>query len=101
MEKTPDWSDVQRILAFFLVGSFVAIIVILVFHPLANDNPSSSMVNTLVGVLGTMATGVATYYFGSSKGSTDKDNARDSTLNKLVNKVVTNGVELPSPESKS
>lgn len=91
MNDPINWSDVQRILAFGLVGSFVAIIVLLIFHPLPSDNPSTSMINTLVGVLGTMATGVATYYFGSSKGSTDKDITRDQNMTKLVDKVVTNG----------
>lgn len=91
MESQTQWGDAQRILAYVLVGSFILVIVILIFHPLPSDNPSTSMINTLVGVLGTMASGVAGYYFGSSKGSSDKEGSRDQTLTKLVDKVTNGG----------
>ena len=98
-EQPTAWGDAQRILAYALVGSFVGVVVLLIFHPLPADSASSSMINTLVGVLGTMASTVSGYYFGSSKGSTVKDNSRDRTLTKLVDKVVTNG-ELGRLEKK-
>lgn len=97
MPNDPGWLDIQRTLGFFIVGAFVAIIVLLVFHT-PPDNATT--IWSLIGSVGTMAAGVVTYYFGSSKGSSDKDNSRDATLTTLVNKVVTNG-EPPKPPTEN
>jgi uncharacterized YccA/Bax inhibitor family protein len=83
------WSDVQKLLALGIVLAFVGVIVLLIFHPL--QDPAANTILPLVGALGGMAGGVVTYYFGSSKGSTDKDTARDSTMNTLVDKVTGTG----------
>jgi uncharacterized YccA/Bax inhibitor family protein len=86
---TEAWSDSQKLLALGVVTAFVGVVVLLVFHPL--ESPAANTILPLVGALGGMAGSVVTYYFGSSKGSTDKDTARDSTMNTLVDKVTGNG----------
>lgn len=75
------YPDTQSLLAGFLSVSFIGVVVLLVFHPLP-DGPTAAMVNTLTGFLGGMATSVATYYFGSSKGSASKDD----TINSMIAK---------------
>jgi len=67
------WTDTQKLLAFALVLSFVIIIVLLMFFPPKTDASSAPALYGLIGTLGGMAVTVSTYYFGSSKGSSNKD----------------------------
>lgn len=88
--------DTQATIAIFLIVSFVAVIVLLIFHTISAETPSGAVLFTAIGTLGTMAVAVVSYYFGSSKGSDSKTAAAQTTLKTLVNKVVTNG-EVPPP----
>ena len=81
--------DTQSLLAGFIVASFVGVIILVVFHPPPQEQAAT--IFTLIGGLSTLAAGVGSYYFGSSKGSVSKDESRDQTLTTLVNKVVQNG----------
>ncbi len=83
--------DTQSFLAIFLSASFVGVLVLLIFHPVDASTPSGGFFFGALGTLGTMAVTVAQWYFGSSKTSASKDDARDATMNKLINKVVQNG----------
>lgn len=62
--------------ALALVITFAFILVIfgwMFFPPKAADAGSLAVLNTLTGVLGTAFVGVVQFFFGSSKGSKDKD----------------------------
>jgi hypothetical protein len=74
------WNDTQRILAFVIVAALIVVILIWIFHPPTGDAASNAVLNVLVGALVGMAGTVATFYFGSSKGSKDKDD----TINTAV-----------------
>lgn len=91
------FGDTQSALALFLVCSFVGVIVLLIFHPVPSDTQAGAVLYPLLGTLGTMAVGVGTYYFGSSKGSDNKSASAQSTLKTLVDKVVQNGDGHPEP----
>lgn len=80
--------DTQSTIALFLVFAFVGVIVLLIFHPLP---PDAGNTFTLIGVLGGLAGGVGTYYFGSSKGSASKD----ETINAIATKNVVDGGGAP------
>lgn len=74
------WSDTQKLLAFATTGSFVLIILVLlaVIIFVRGLDPSIitqliAAVITLVGTLGGQAGAVNTFYFGSSKSSSNKD----------------------------
>jgi hypothetical protein len=64
------WKEIyQYILGALMVLCFFGIIAILIFvQPAGSD-----VLYTLCGVLGTITVGVANYFFGSSKGSSDKN----------------------------
>ena len=78
MEKDASWGDTQKLLAFILVISFIIVIVIWMFHPPSADSTTTPVLYTLVGTLGGLAGTVVTFYFGSSKGSKDKDDTMAS-----------------------
>lgn len=65
-----NWKEVyQYVLGAIIVLCFFGVIVVMIFiQPRSND-----VLNTIIGVLGTISTMVATYFFGSSKGSADKN----------------------------
>ena len=69
------WNNTQKILAFLIVVALIVVILIWIFHPPTGDAASNSVLNVLVGALVGMAGMVATFYFGSSQGSKDKDQA--------------------------
>lgn len=71
--KVVNWSDTQKILALFIVGAFISVILIWIFFPPKGDAGSIAVLNTLVGTLGAGFGAVLTYFFGSSKSSSDKD----------------------------
>lgn len=80
------YPDTQCVLAFLLNGAFIAVIFVWIFHPPAADAASTAVLNTLVGTLGGMAGMVDTFYFGSSKGSKDKDDTISSALETATTK---------------
>ena len=57
-------------MAVILILSFLILLALLVFQEV--PVPNSQLLYTMVGVFGTMAVTVINYYFGSSKGSSDK-----------------------------
>lgn len=73
------WKEIyQYVLGAIIVLCFFATVVLmLVIKP--EDNP---VLFTMVGTWGTIATMVATYFFGSSKSS----QAKDETIKELKNK---------------
>jgi hypothetical protein len=73
MVKSESWGDTQKLLAFILVIAFIVIVLIWMFRPPAGDAGAIAVLNTLVGTLGGFTAAVVTFYFGSSKGSKDKD----------------------------
>jgi len=73
--NSESWSNTQKILAFVIVDALIIVILIWIFHPPTGDAASNSVLNVLVGALVGMAGMVATFYFGSSQGSKDKDQA--------------------------
>jgi hypothetical protein len=75
MQNSESWSNTQKILAFVIVDALIVVILIWIFHPPTGDAASNSVLNVLVGALVGMAGMVATFYFGSSQGSKDKDQA--------------------------
>ena len=75
MPNNESWSNTQKILAFVIVDALIVVILIWIFHPPTGDAASNSVLNVLVGALVGMAGMVATFYFGSSQGSKDKDQA--------------------------
>jgi len=64
------WKEIyQYVLGALVVLAFFATLTLLIYQQPA-DNP---VLNAMVGVLGTITVGVANYFFGSSKGSSDKN----------------------------
>jgi len=81
------WPDPQSFIAVVLVLAMVTLVFVLVMR---GSVPESDMLKMVVG--GLMTTGFATiisFYFGSSKGSKEKDDA-------LINKATT-PPEVPKP----
>ena len=66
--------DTATALALTVTGAFILVIFgWMFFPPKAADAGSLAVLNTLTGVLGTSFVSIMTFYFGSSKGSKDKD----------------------------
>jgi FtsH-binding integral membrane protein len=66
--------DTATSLAFLVTGAFILVVFgWMFFPPKASDAGSLAVLNTLTGVLGTSFVSIMTFYFGSSKGSKDKD----------------------------
>ena len=63
-----DW--VPGTLAIAVTGGFFALLSILIWHTVPEQ--SHDILIAMVGTLGTAWVGIITYYFGSSKGSSDK-----------------------------
>lgn len=59
------------LLAVYLLLTFTGIVIILMFHTVPAAN--SQMVNIFIGAISGMALTAVTFYFGSSKGSADKN----------------------------
>lgn len=78
MPPNESWNDTQRLLAFIILVSFIVVIVIWLFHAPTGDAGSNAVLNMLMGSLAAMAGNVITFYFGSSKGSKDKDDTISS-----------------------
>jgi hypothetical protein len=96
VNKPESWGDTQKLLAFILVVAFIIIVLIWMFHPPQGDAGSIAVLNTLVGTLGGFTAAVVTFYFGSSKGSKDKDD----TISGIATHG-TNGDSLPPGATKT
>jgi hypothetical protein len=95
MSKDASWGDTQKLLAFILVVAFIVIVLIWMFRPPSGDAGSIAVLNTLVGTLGGFTAAVVTFYFGSSKGSKDKDD----TMANMALHTTGNGVLPPGSTS--
>ncbi len=76
--------DIQQYIAGLLVTAVVVLMFVLVFHPIKDADDITKM---LIG--GVMTVGFATiigFYFGSSKGSKDKDNTLSAIASSEQNK---------------
>lgn len=66
-----NWKEVFiYILAALIIICFMSIVMALIFHLVPESNNSTLQI--LVGVFGTMTVQVGNYFYGSSKGSSDK-----------------------------
>lgn len=72
-DKTP------MVLAYTITGGFFGLLAIMIFHILPNAN--QTLLNVMVGSLGTAWIGIVNYYFGSSQGSAKKS----ETIEKMMN----------------
>jgi hypothetical protein len=76
--KTNLWKDVyQYILGALIVLSFLAIIVLTIIY----KPPDNQVLNTLIGAFTAGVIMVITYFYGSSKGSADKNELLKSNGN--------------------
>jgi len=64
------WKDIlQYALGAIIIIGFFAVLVIM----LSAKTDSNDVLVAMVGILSALATGVANYFFGSSKGSSEKN----------------------------
>ena len=80
MPTTTPWSDTAKILALFLCVAYVLVIFVWMFFPPHSDQGSTAVLNTLVGALSGFVGMVVTYYYGSSRSSSTKDNTIASLM---------------------
>lgn len=78
MQTTESWNDTQRLLAFIVVVALIIEILIWMFHPPVGDAGAMAVLNMLLGAHVGYVGAVITFYFGSSKGSKDKDDTISS-----------------------
>lgn len=77
----PWWMpDTQGFLAIAILILVGAIVFILLLHNSTMDDKTSAVLTTVIGILLANLKDVYSYFFGSSKGSTDKD----QTLTKIA-----------------
>lgn len=70
----PQWlPDTQGFLAIAIIALIGIIIIVLMVHPITLDDKISGMLTMLIGVLTACLKDVYSYFFGSSKGSSLKD----------------------------
>lgn len=71
------------VLAFIIVGSFVGVVAGVLFGQMRID---TVLAGTLIGYLSAKAEQVLAFYFGSSKGSKNKDDALATALGNAIKK---------------
>lgn len=80
----------------FLAMVLVLAIVLLVFLLALTGKTDTDVFKVLVGALMSVGfTNIVGFYFGSSSGSKEKDDMRNQSFTKLVDKVVSNGTDGP------
>jgi len=81
------WEKVfQYALGAIVIISFFVTLILMIVH--AESVPENSPVlYSMVGVLGTIATAVVMYFFGSSKGSADKNDMIKGKMTDAENKT--------------
>lgn len=81
--KRPFWlPDTQGFLAIAIITLIAAIVLLLLTKPLTIDERTSGVLMIVIGVLTACLKDVYAFFFGSSKGSKEKDDA-------LINKATT------------
>lgn len=80
-KQRPFWiPDTQGALAIAIIGLVGLIVLLLLLHPITLDDKTTSVLTVVIGVLVSSLKDVYSYYFGSSKGST----AKDDTINRIA-----------------
>ncbi len=82
--KPPTWTDTQQSIAFVIIGSTIVIILIWLFRPPTGTEGAMAVLNNLMGALLAAFGMVVAFYFGSSKGSKDKDEANTKMVAALT-----------------
>lgn len=83
MNKPWFWPDTQGFLAVAIITLIGVIIVLLMVHPVTLDDKISGMLTMLIGVLTACLKDVYSFFFGSSKGSTTKDDTIKAAVEAL------------------
>ena len=78
--KTGD--STPKIFAWVSLGGFLGLVYLLAFREIPEDN--DNLIYAAVGVIGTILSQVAAYYFGSSAGSKDKDAASQAAVHAAI-----------------
>jgi hypothetical protein len=86
--KSPYLPDTQGFLAIAIIALIGIIIVLLMMHPITLDDKISGMLTMLIGVLTACLKDVYSYFFGSSKGSTLKDETIKAAIEAPAAQVV-------------
>lgn len=88
MDTKPTWTNTQQVISYSLVFSFIAVIFVwMIFPPKSIDQSVMTVVNMLLGALVAKFTTIIDFFFGSSQGSKDKDDAQ----NKMVANLTSTG----------
>lgn len=92
--RRPIWlPDTQGFLAIAIILIISLIVMLLLVRPPQIDERTSGVLMTIVGVLIACLKDVYSYYFGSSRGSAQKD----EVLNKLASKPVEQAAPVTQP----
>ena len=82
-KKLTSWTS--QVIAFSLVGAFIAVIFVWMLHPPQGlDQVALGIINMLIGALVAKMTTVVDFYLGSSEGSKAKDDAQSRTIERLT-----------------
>ena len=85
MDQKPTWTNTQQLIAYALVASFIGVIFVwMLFPPKAIDQSVMTVVNMLLGALVAKFTTIVDFFFGSSQGSKDKDDAQNKMVASLT-----------------
>ncbi len=74
----------RTLIGFIIVIGFIAFCFTLVLYPAVATQMDKVILGAILGTLGNNAVTVVSFYFGSSSGSTDKDEANAATSEKLA-----------------
>jgi hypothetical protein len=86
------WTNSQQIIAFAVVGTFIGVILIWLFHPPQSlDQAALGIINMLIGVLVAKFTTVVDYTFGSSAESKNKGDSQSRTIDRLTSSLTGTG----------
>jgi NhaP-type Na+/H+ or K+/H+ antiporter len=67
------WKEIyQYVLGAIIVLAFFGVLLVMILFSSELKGNDNQVLYSMVGILGTIAVMVATYFFGSSKGSADK-----------------------------
>ncbi len=82
------WGDYLTLQGFVVAAVFIVYAIsigMLLFRPMPMDGQAGTLLTTMMGALTGSVVTIVSYYFGSSKGSSEKD----QTINTIVKKEPT------------
>lgn len=85
--------NIRAMIAVMVIVSFVGLVTLWMIRPPSGEASQLTMLNALIMVLGTALLTVINYLFGSSKGSSDKD----ETIAKAVSVPPATPAQNPPP----